>query len=47
MNPIAEGLKAARLADAVSLGTSGLVILPLTSLTLYAAVARPAYCLHP
>ena len=40
-------IQAARRADAVAVGLSGLVTLPLTSLIMYAAVARAGSCLHP
>jgi hypothetical protein len=42
-----EQARATRWAEAVALGAAGLITLPMTSLILYAAVARAGYCLHP
>jgi hypothetical protein len=43
----ARPAKAARWADAIGLGAGSMITLPITSLILYAAVARPAYYLRP
>jgi hypothetical protein len=39
--------RAARRAEAIAVGASDLIALPLTSLIFYAAIARAGDCLHP